>query len=318
MELRNLGRSGTQVGPLALGGNVFGWTADEAASFRVLDAFVDAGLNLIDTADCYSSWAPGNQGGESETIIGRWLKRSGKRDRVVIATKVGWEMPGRPQRKDLSAAWIREEVENSLRRLQVDVIDLYQSHHDDLETPQEETLAAHAELIRAGKVRAIGASNFSAERLASALKISAEKGLPRYETLQPHYNLYDRSGYEGPLEDLCRREEIGVITYFSLAAGFLTGKYRSEADLSQSARGGRGMKDRLNPRGLRILDALDQVAKAHGVRPATVALAWLIARPGIAAPIASATSPEQLQDLVAATRLTLTADEIRLLDEAGR
>lgn len=317
MELRNLGRSGIRVGPLALGGNVFGWTADEAASFRVLDAFVDAGLNLIDTADAYSTWAPGNQGGESETIIGRWLKRSGKRDRVVVATKVGWEMPGRPQRKDLSPAWIREEVENSLRRLQVDVIDLYQSHHDDLETPQEETLAAHAELIRAGKVRAIGASNFSAERLASALKISAEKGLPRYETMQPHYNLYDRSGYEGPLEDLCRREGIGVITYFSLASGFLSGKYRSEADLSKSARGG-GMKDRLNPRGLRILDALDQVAGAHGVRPATVALAWLIARPGITAPIASATSPEQLEDQIAATRLALAADEIRLLDEAGR
>lgn len=317
MELRNLGRSGIRVGPLALGGNVFGWTADEAASFRVLDAFVDAGLNLIDTADAYSTWAPGNKGGESETIIGRWLKRSGKRDRVVVATKVGWEMPGRPQRKDLSPAWIREEVENSLRRLQVEVIDLYQSHHDDLETPQEETLAAHAELIKAGKVRAIGASNFSAERLASALKISAEKGLPRYETMQPHYNLYDRSGYEGPLEDLCRREGIGVITYFSLASGFLSGKYRSEADLSKSARGG-GMKDRLNPRGLRILDALDRVAGAHGVRPATVALAWLIARPGITAPIASATSPEQLEDQIAATRLTLAADEIRLLDEAGK
>lgn len=316
MKQRNLGRSGIQVGPLALGGNVFGWTADEAASFRVLDAFVDAGLNLIDTADCYSSWAPGNKGGESETIIGRWLKRSGKRDRVVIATKVGWEMPGRPQRKDLSAAWIREEVENSLRRLQVDVIDLYQSHHDDLETPQEETLAAHAELIRAGKVRAIGASNFSAERFASALKLS-EQGLPRYETMQPHFNLYERSHYEGPLEDLCRREGIGVISYFSLAAGFLTGKYRTEADLSQSARGG-GMKDRLNARGLRILDALDTVAEAHGVRPATVALAWLIARPGITAPIASATSPEQLDDQLAATRLTLTADEITLLDEAGR
>ncbi|TSD89798.1 aldo/keto reductase [Mycobacterium sp. KBS0706] len=317
MELRNLGRSGIRVGPLALGGNVFGWTADEAASFRVLDAFVDAGLNLIDTADAYSTWAPGNKGGESETIIGRWLKRSGKRDRVVVATKVGWEMPGRPQRKDLSPAWIREEVENSLRRLQVDVIDLYQSHHDDLETPQEETLAAHAALIKAGKVRAIGASNFSADRLASALKLSAEKGLPRYETMQPHYNLYDRSGYEGPMEDLCRREDVGVITYFSLASGFLTGKYRSEADLSKSARGG-GMKDRLNPRGLRILDALDRVAEAHGVRPATVALAWLIARPGITAPIASATSPEQLDDQIAATRLTLAADEIRLLDESGR
>jgi len=317
VELRNLGRSGIRVGPLALGGNVFGWTADEAASFRVLDAFVDAGLNLIDTADAYSTWAPGNKGGESETIIGRWLKRSGKRDRVVVATKVGWEMPGRPQRKDLSPAWIREEVENSLRRLQVDVIDLYQSHHDDLETPQEETLAAHAELIKAGKVRAIGASNFSADRLASALKLSAEKGLPRYETMQPHYNLYDRSGYEGPMEDLCRREDVGVITYFSLASGFLTGKYRSEADLSKSARGG-GMKDRLNPRGLRILDALDRVAEAHGVRPATVALAWLIARPGITAPIASATSPEQLDDQIAATRLTLAADEIRLLDESGR
>lgn len=316
MELRNLGRSGIRVGPLAFGGNVFGWTADEATSFRLLDAFVDAGLNLIDTADCYSSWAPGNKGGESETILGNWLKRSGKRDRVVVATKVGWEMPGRVQRKDLSGAWIREEVENSLRRLQVDVIDLYQSHHDDLETPQEETLAAHAELIKAGKVRAIGASNFSAERFASALKLS-EQGLPRYETMQPRFNLADRSQYEGALEDLCRREEIGVISYSSLASGFLTGKYRSEADLSKSARGG-GMKARLNPGGLKVLDALDRVAKAHGVSPTTVALAWLIARPGLTAPIASATSLEQLDDQVAAIRLTLAADEIRLLDEAGR
>lgn len=316
MELRNLGRSGIRVGPLALGGNVFGWTADEATSFRVLDAFVDAGLNLIDTADCYSSWAPGNKGGESETILGNWLKRSGKRDKVVVATKVGWEMPGRVQRKDLSSAWIREEVENSLRRLQIDVIDLYQSHHDDLETPQEETLAAHAELIKAGKVRAIGASNFSAERFASALKLS-EQGLPRYETMQPRFNLADRAGYEGPLEDLCRREEIGVISYSSLASGFLTGKYRSEADLSKSARGG-GMKARLNPGGLKVLDALDTVAKAHGVSPTTVALAWLIARPGLTAPIASATSLEQLEDQLAAIRLTLAADEIKLLDEAGR
>lgn len=316
MELRNLGRSGIRVGPLAFGGNVFGWTADEATSFRLLDAFVDAGLNLIDTADCYSSWAPGNKGGESETILGNWLKRSGKRDQVVVATKVGWEMPGRVQRKDLSAAWIREEVENSLRRLQIDVIDLYQSHHDDLETPQEETLAAHAELIKAGKVRAIGASNFSAERFASALKLS-EQGLPRYETMQPRFNLADRSQYEGALEDLCRREEIGVISYSSLASGFLTGKYRSEADLSKSARGG-GMKARLNPGGLKVLDALDTVAEAHGVRPAAVALAWLIARPGLTAPIASATSLEQLEDQVAAIRLTLAADEIKLLDEAGR
>ncbi|WP_395677026.1 aldo/keto reductase [Inquilinus sp.] len=316
MELRNLGRSGIRVGPLAFGGNVFGWTADEATSFRLLDAFVDAGLNLIDTADCYSSWAPGNKGGESETILGNWLKRSGKRGKVVVATKVGWEMPGRVQRKDLSAAWIREEVEHSLRRLQIDVIDLYQSHHDDLETPQEETLAAHAELIKAGKVRAIGASNFSAERFASALKLS-EQGLPRYETMQPRFNLADRSQYEGALEDLCRREEIGVISYSSLASGFLTGKYRGEADLSKSARGG-GMKARLNPAGLKVLDALDRVAKAHGSSPTTVALAWLIARPGLTAPIASATSLEQLEDQVAAIRLTLAADEIKLLDEAGR
>ncbi|MDR6287705.1 aryl-alcohol dehydrogenase-like predicted oxidoreductase [Inquilinus ginsengisoli] len=316
MELRNLGRSGIRVGPLAFGGNVFGWTADEATSFRLLDAFVDAGLNLIDTADCYSSWAPGNKGGESETIIGNWLKRSGKRDKVVVTTKVGWEMPGRVQRKDLSGAWIREEVEHSLRRLQIDVIDLYQSHHDDLETPQEETLAAHAELIKAGKVRAIGASNFSAERFASALKLS-EQGLPRYETMQPRYSLIDRSGYEGALEDLCRREEIGVITYSSLGSGFLSGKYRSEADLAKSVRGG-GMKDRFNARSLGVLGALDKVAEAHGVRPATVALAWLIARPGITAPIASATTLEQLDDLLAATRLTLAADEIRLLDDAGK
>ena len=272
METRILGRSGIQVGPLAFGGNVFGWTADEATSFRLLDAFVDAGLNLIDTADVYSHWGPGNKGGESETVIGRWLKQSGKRDRVVIATKVGNQMPGRPP-YDLSRAWILEGVEHSLRRLQTDVIDLYQSHVDDPDTPQEETLATYAELIRAGKVRAIGASNFSADRLAAALRLSADQGLPRYESLQPNYNLYDRSGYEGAVEDLCRREEVGVITYFSLAAGFLTGKYRSPADLEKSVRGARMKADRFNPRGYRILDALDQVAQAHGVKPATVALA---------------------------------------------
>lgn len=314
--MAKLGSSDLEVSRLSLGGNVFGWTADEATSFRLLDAFVDAGLALIDTADVYSSWVPGHQGGESETIIGKWLKRGGKRDRVVIATKVGAEMPGRPKRKDLSRAWIQEAAEHSLKRLQTDVIDLYQSHYDDPQTPLEETLGAYAALIEAGKVRMIGASNISAARLEAALTLSREQGLPRYESLQPNYNLYDRSEYEGPLEELCRREEVGVITYSSLGSGFLTGKYRTEADLSQSTRGGR-MKDRFNPRGYRILGALDQVAKAHGSRPASVALAWLIARPGITAPIASATRPEQLEELIAATRLTLTADEIRLLDEAG-
>jgi aryl-alcohol dehydrogenase-like predicted oxidoreductase len=312
--LRPLGKSGIQVAPLCFGGNVFGWTLDEASSFKLLDAFVGAGFNFIDTADVYSKWAPGNKGGESETIIGKWMKQRGNRQKVIIATKVGMEMS--PMEKGLSRKYILAEVEKSLQRLQTDYIDLYQSHTDDETTPLEETLETYGQLMKQGKVRAIGASNYSAERLEQALAVSREKGLPRYESLQPLYNLYDRQQFEEKLEPLCLREKIGVISYFSLASGFLTGKYRSEADFAKSARGG-GMKKYMNERGFRILKALDQVAAQHNATPARVALAWLIARPSITAPIASATTVEQLNELVEATRLKLTTSEIELLNRSS-
>jgi aryl-alcohol dehydrogenase-like predicted oxidoreductase len=315
MKTRSLGRSGIEVGPLALGGNVFGWTIEEAASFQVLDAFVASGLNLIDTADVYSVWVPGHTGGESETIIGNWLKKSGARGRVVIATKVGIEIA--PGEKGLSRAHILRSAERSLNRLQVDTIDLYQAHQDDPDTPLDETLGAFGDLVAQKKVRAIGASNYSAARLAEALRVSGERGLPRYESLQPDYNLVDRAGYEAELGPLCVREGLGVIPYYSLAAGFLTGKYRTAADLAKSARGAKVGKSYLNERGLRILGAVDAVAADLKVSQAQVALAWLIARPGITAPIASATTPAQLDDLVAATRLALDADAIARLDAAG-
>lgn len=313
MITRKLGNSSLTVGPLALGGNVFGWTADEATSFKVLDTFVASGLNLIDTADAYSRWIPGHRGGESETIIGNWIKSRRNRAQVVIATKVGVEMG--PGEQGLSRAYILRAVDRSLQRLQTDYIDLYQSHRDDSQTPLEETLGAYGELIKQGKVRAIGASNYTAERLRAALEVSASRGLPRYESLQPCYNLYDRKAFEGELAELCRRERIGVISYFSLASGFLTGKYRSEADLANRARAYR-VKDMLNERGLRILRALDAVSRAAGATPAQVSLAWLIAR-GVTAPIASATSVEQLQELVGATRLELGSDALKTLDEAS-
>jgi len=314
MELRPLGNSGLTVAPLAFGGNVFGWTAHEATSFALLDAFVDGGFNLVDTADVYSHWVPGHAGGESETIIGKWLKASGKRGRIVLATKVG--KPMGPGLSGLSRAYIRSAVESSLRRLQTDRIDLYQSHDDDAATPLEETMSAFAELMREGKVRAIGASNFSAPRLAEALATSARLGLPRYECLQPHYNLVERAVYEDALEPLCRAEGLGVINFFGLARGFLTGKYRSEADLGKSPRGG-GVKGYLNARGLRILAALDAVAEAHHATPAQVALAWTIARPGLTAPIASATSVAQWTELAAAARLRLDAAAIEALNQAS-
>jgi aryl-alcohol dehydrogenase-like predicted oxidoreductase len=314
MEKRRLGRSDLMVSPLCLGGNVFGWTADEAASFKVLDAYADAGLNFIDTADVYSTWVPGHKGGESEVIIGKWMKARGNRDKLVIATKVGSEMG--PNQKGLSKSYIRSAVEASLQRLQTDYIDLYQSHRDDLDTPQQETLGAYEELIRDGKVRAIGASNFTAARLKEALDISAELGLPRYESLQPKYNLSDRAEYEAELEPLCRREEIGVIPYYGLASGFLTGKYRSDADFGKSVRGGR-MAAYLDDRGRRILAALDAVAARKNATPAQIALAWLMARPGITAPIASATSVEQIRDLVQATKVLLDNDDIAQLDRAS-
>ena len=315
MEKRRLGNSELEVAPLAFGGNVFGWTADEQTSFRLLDAFVSEGFDLIDTADAYSRWVPGNQGGESESIIGRWLRQGGKREKVVIATKVGMEMG--PGRKGLSAEHIVRSVEDSLRRLQTDYIDLYQSHVDDPETPQEETLEAYARLVGQGKVRAIGASNFSAERLSEALRLSAERGLPRYESLQPLYNLYDRAAFEESLAPLCLSEKVGVICYYSLASGFLTGKYRTEEDFSKSARGEGVRKKYFNARGLRILGALDEVAARLGSTPARVALAWLIARPSVTAPIASATSLEQLNDLVESVRIKLDDSSMELLNRAS-
>jgi aryl-alcohol dehydrogenase-like predicted oxidoreductase len=314
MKRRKLGRTGFEVAPLAFGGNVFGWTADEATSFRLLDAFVDAGGNLIDTANSYSRWVPGHVGGESETVIGRWIARRRRHDDVVIATKVGSDM-GLGE-KCLRRDYIIQAADESLRRLQVEAIDLYQSHWDDEKTPFEETLDAYARLIEQGKVRAIGASNLTPERLAQALATSARDGLPRYDTLQPLYNLYDRAAFEGPLQELCIREDIGVITYYSLAAGFLTGKYRSDADYAKSARGP-SMKKFLNDRGFRILDALDDVSARVGATPARVALAWLMARPGVTAAIASATSLEQFEEFAAAMRLTLDADSVRRLDVAS-
>jgi aryl-alcohol dehydrogenase-like predicted oxidoreductase len=312
MNKRALGRSGLEVAPLALGGNVFGWTIGEETSFQILDGFVGEGFNLIDTADIYSTWA--GKPGISETVIGNWLRRSGKRSEVLIATKVGMEMA--PDRKGLSKAYIISEVETSLRRLQTDRIDLYQSHTDDASTPLDETLGAYAQLVQQGKVRAIGASNFTAERLGAALLASERLDYPRYECLQPHYNLCERAGFEGALERLCKEKRLGVITYFSLASGFLTGKYRSESDFSKSPRG-QGMKKYLNERGLRILAALDEVAASYSANAAQVALAWLIARPAVTAPIASATSLAQLGDLIASTRLRLDREAIGRLDRAS-
>lgn len=314
MKRHRLGRTGFDVAPLAFGGNVFGWTADEPTSFRLLDAFVDAGGNLIDTANSYSRWVPGHPGGESETIIGRWIARRGRHDDVVIATKVGSDMG--QGGKCLRREYIMQAADESLRRLQVDAIDLYQSHWDDENTPLDETLDAYARLIRQGKVKAIGASNLTAARLQEALDISAREGLPRYDTLQPPCNLYDRATFEGALRELCLRKDIGVITYYSLAAGFLTGKYRTQADYAKSARGA-GMDKYLNERGLRILDALDDIATRLHATPATVSLAWLMAQPGVDAAIASATSLSQLRELVAATRLSLDEVDARKLDEAS-
>jgi len=320
MERREIGRSGLRVAPLALGGNVFGWTADEATSFAVLDAFVDGGFQLVDTADVYSRWAPGHAGGESESVIGRWLKAPGnahKRDRIVLATKVGKPMGDEGSGKaGLSRRWIRQAVHDSLQRLQTDRIDLYQSHDDDPATPLEETMAAFGELIAEGEVRAIGASNFTAARLAEANAVAARLGVPRYECLQPHYNLVERKVYEDELEPLCRAEGLGVINFFGLARGFLTGKYRSEADLSQSVRGG-GVRKYLAPQPLGVLAALDETAAELGATPAQVALAWQMARPGITAPIASATGVAQLQELLGAARLRLSPAQVARLDGAS-
>jgi aryl-alcohol dehydrogenase-like predicted oxidoreductase len=311
---RKLGNSGLEISPLVFGGNVFGWTVDEPTSFKLLDAFVAAGFNSIDTADFYSKWVPGHTGGESEKVLGKWLKQRGNRHKVIVATKVGLEMG--PQRKGLSKAYILSAAEESLQRLQTDYIDLYQSHTDDADTPLEETLGAYAELIKQGKVRAIGASNYKAERLSAALDLSKRTGLPRYESLQPNYNLYERASYEAELEPLCQKEGLGVINYFPLASGFLSGKYRSETDLAGSARG-QFVKKYLNERGLKILQALDKVATRYDATPARVSLAWLLARPSITAPIVSATTLEQLDDLAASVELKLDLPAIELLNQAS-
>lgn len=314
MRHRPLGRSGLSTAPLIFGGNVFGWTADEAMSHRLLDAFVDAGFNAVDTADVYSAWVPGHAGGESEAVIGRWLKASGKRDQILILTKVAmW-----PKRPGLSAANIEAAVEESLRRLQTDYIDLYQSHQDDAETPQDETLGAFERLVRAGKVRAVGASNVSPARLKASLDVSSASGLARYETIQPKFNLVDRDQVEGALAELANAEGLGIIPYYGLAAGFLTGKYRSEGDLEGRARGRTILRDYWNDKGRAVLAALDEAAAAVGASPARVALAWMMRHPSITAPIASATTVEQLDDLMGAARLDLPDDVWARLDAAGR
>jgi aryl-alcohol dehydrogenase-like predicted oxidoreductase len=312
MTRRPLGRSGLSIAPLMLGGNVFGWTADETTSHAILDAFVAGGFNAIDTADVYSGWVPGHRGGESETVIGTWLKARGRRDDVVIATKVGmW-----PAQPGLSAANIVAACEGSLKRLQTDYIDLYQSHRDDADTPQDETAEAFGRLVKAGKARAIGASNFDAARLGSALKTAADQGLPRYDTLQPAYNLVDRA-IEGPLQQLCVDQDVAIISYYGLASGFLTGKYRSAADLGKSPRGAGARKHLESERGQAVLAALDVVSAELAATPAQVALAWVMARPAVAAPIASATSLDQLEELMGAARLTLDAGQIARLDAAS-
>ena len=316
MKQRPLGKTGFQIAPIIFGGNVFGWTVDEKRSFALLDAWVDAGFNAIDTADMYSAWVDGNKGGESESIIGHWLQaHPSKRDKVLIFTKVGGDFRDE-KRKGLKAGYIRLAVEASLQRLSIEAIDLYQSHFPDETVDDEETLSVYQDLIKEGKIRAIGASNYTAPQLDRALKIAAEKNLPAYQTLQPEYNLYDRFSYEGAVADLCLDHTIGVIPYYSLASGFLSGKYRSEADLGQSQRGA-GIKKYLNPRGMRILAALDEDSKGQNAKPAEIALAWLLTRPAITAPIASATSIEQMASLKKATEINLTPDEVILLNEAS-
>ena len=314
MNQRPLGRSTLTTSPLMLGGNVFGWTIDEATSFAVLDAFVAGGGNAIDTADGYSVWVPGHVGGESETIIGKWLRRRGRRDDVMIATKVGWEVNA--EHKGLAKDYILRAVEGSLQRLGTDYIDLYQSHKDDPTVPVEETLEAYAALVRAGKVRIIGASNFTAGRLSESLAASRQHGYPRYETLQNLYNLYDRAEFEADLAPLLQTENIGAIPYYGLAAGFLTGKYRHPDDLQKSARGGGVGQKYLNEKGLALLTAIDAVADRHQATPAQVALAWLMQAPTVTAPIASATSVGQVTELLEATELRLTAEDLQTLEQA--
>lgn len=315
MEKRNLGKSNIEVYPIAFGGNVLGWTTDEKTSFEVLDAFVEEGFNFIDTANSYSRWAPGHKGGESETILGKWMKERKNRDKIILATKVGSDMG--LGKVCLAGKYIIKEVEASLLRLQTNYIDLYQSHFDDLKTPVGETLEALDTLIRQGKVRIIGASNFSAARLTEALNYSKDNGLASYVTLQPEYNLYAREKYEKEYEEICIKENLGVITYFSLASGFLTGKYREEKDNTKSVRGD-GIKKYYNDRGFKILDTLDVLASKHNVSPAAIALAWLIKRPSVTAPIASATSVIQLQQIAKSCKINLETKDVELLTIASQ
>lgn len=314
MEKRRLGNSDLMVYPLAFGGNVFGWTIDEKKSFEILNGFTEAGFNFIDTADSYSRWAPGNKGGESENIIGNWMREKKNRDQVVIATKVGSLFDS--DKKCLTKDYILKAVDDSLRRLKTDYIDLYQSHYDDLETPVQETLEAYDQLVKSGKVRWIGASNMSPERLKESLETSERLNLPKYQTLQPEYNLYSRQNYETKYEQLAVDKQLGVIPYYSLASGFLTGKYRSESDLKKSQRGG-GIMKYLNERGFQILKALDIIAEQYSASQAGIALAWMIARASVTAPIASVTSMDQLQDLTRAAALELNIEDIAILDEAS-
>ena len=315
MQMRPLGRTGLSIAPVVFGGNVFGWTADEKTSLAMLDAFFDAGYNAIDTADVYSSWVDGHEGGESETIIGKWLKGGHvPREKAVIVTKVGFDSQGR--KTGLSAKWIAEAAEASLNRLGTDYIDLYLAHKPDDEVPIEETLEAFARLKQEGKIRAIGCSNYDAAQLQASFDAAAKAGLPRFDVVQPEYNLYTRDKFEGPLRDLCMKQKIGVISYYALAAGFLSGKYREAKDTEGAARGYR-VGDYLNDKGRRILAALDKVAAETGTTPATVAIAWVAARPGLTAPIASATSLSQLDSMIAAGKLELSAAQMALLNEAG-
>jgi len=313
MNHRQLGHTDLRIPPLVFGANVFGWTAGKETSFALLDRLAEAGLSTIDTADVYSNWAPGNRGGESETIIGEWLQKRGKRGSTIVITKCG--APSSPL-KGLKADAIEKSCEASLKRLKIETIDLYLSHFPDSETPYEETLGAFERLKKAGKIRWFGTSNLNAEQLQASLEAAKSSGAPRYEVLQPEYNLYDRAGFDGPLRDLCMREGIGVITYFSLAKGFLSGKYRGEADLAQSARGG-GVKAYLNPLGFKILAALDEIGARLTAKPAEVALAWLIHREGVTAPIASATSLAQLESLIRATEVELSSADAAALDAAS-
>ena len=314
MNDRKLGDSGLITPPLILGGNVFGWTAGEATSFSILDAFVAGGGRMIDTADAYSTWAPGNQGGESETVIGAWLAARGRRDDVLIATKTGMELAGS---KGLAPARIAQAIEASLRRLRTDYIDLYFAHKDDPETPLADTLEAFDRLVRAGKVRALGASNYDAARLQQALDLSAQQGFAAYTVLQPWYNLVERDKFEGPLQDLCVARNIAAVPYYGVASGFLTGKYRSTADVAGKPRS-RAVEKYVNEFGFGVLRALDTVAAQTGAKPAQIALAWLAAQPAVAAPIVSATTVTQLEELLSATRIMLTAEQLALLNAASQ